>query len=169
MNAWGEFAAHAGGADDQAFAVFFEEFLVDAGLVIEAFERCFGGEFHQVLVADLIFGEGDEVVIAVAFGVPVGAFAGRHVHFTANKWVYACLLALLIELERAVHHAVVGQGDGGHVVVFGVLDDVLDLARAPSRSERIQSDCAGGRTVSAWSDGLPRARFGRVSCALWGS
>ena len=48
---------------DEAFAVFREEFLADAGLAVEAVERCFGGEADQVAIAFFIFGEDEQVVV----------------------------------------------------------------------------------------------------------
>ena len=106
------------------------EFFVHARLVVEAFETRFGSEFEQVFVAGVVFGEQNEVMVAVLFGFFLVAGAGRHVRLDADKRVNSGFAALLVELETAVHHAVVGDGYRGHIVVHGVFHHVFDFGRA---------------------------------------
>ena len=58
----GHFPAQAGGQRNQALAVFGQQFMVDARLVIEPIEVAGGDQLDQVLVAGLVFAQEDEVV-----------------------------------------------------------------------------------------------------------
>ena len=62
-----EIAAEAGGEADEAFGVRGEHFLIDARLVVKAFEEGRGNHLDEVAVAFLVFAEEDEVVITVGF------------------------------------------------------------------------------------------------------
>ena len=53
------FAADAGRHTDQSLGIFAQQFLVDAGVVIIAFEIALGDELGQVAVAGDVLGEQD--------------------------------------------------------------------------------------------------------------
>src|SRR5205814_2153560 len=100
---------------------------VDPGLVVVALEVGAGGELDEVLVARLVLGQCGEVVVellaalGVATGVvdataPGGALeAGvvRHVQLGADDGGDAGRPAGRVEVEDAVHVAVVGDADRG--------------------------------------------------------
>ena len=57
QNIRGDFPVQACGEADQAFAVFPQQFLVDARLVIEAFKIALGNELDQILVAAFVLAQ----------------------------------------------------------------------------------------------------------------
>ena len=56
--------------------------------------------------------------------------ARRHIDLTADNGLDAGRLAGLIEGHRAVHHAVVRHGEGGHPQLPGALSHPVDAAGA---------------------------------------
>ena len=65
---FGDFAFQASGKADQAAGMLRQKFFAHAGLVIEAVQRGFRGDLHQVAVAFFVFGEHQKMVVGVAFG-----------------------------------------------------------------------------------------------------
>ncbi len=70
-------AAQAGGERDQAFGVAREQVLIDARLVVEAFEIAGGDQVDEVAVAFLVFAEQDQVVVAVGIAAALDGPAAR--------------------------------------------------------------------------------------------
>ena len=109
------FAGEASAKGNNAFLVFFKQFLVDAGLVVKAFEMCGGCKANQVFVAGFVFSEQQEMVVAILAGTAVGLAvkpaAGCNVHFTANDRLNTCLARGLIKIHRAMHHPVISDGE----------------------------------------------------------
>ena len=132
-------AAEAAGGGDEALVVLLEQLPVEAGLVVVALEEGPAGELDEVAVAALGLGQQREVVVellaalGVAAGVvdaappgrPLAAVVVGHVGLGADDRLDPLLAALLVELEGAVHVAVIGHpdrrlavGDGlGHQLV----------------------------------------------------
>ncbi len=120
----------AGGAD-QALRVLGKEFLVDAGVVVKAFQLGSRGDLEQVLVAGLVLGQEQQVGgLAVFLGVVLLHGAGGHVGLHPDDGFDAGFLGGVVELDHAEHGAMVGDGQGGHVHLFGTLDQLLDIAKA---------------------------------------
>jgi hypothetical protein len=78
-----------------------------------------GGEQHQVI----------DGVVPVTGPVAVAAGPG-HVHLAAEDGLDLLLLAGLVELDRAEHVAMIGEGHGAHPLGLGARHQVLDLERA---------------------------------------
>ncbi len=78
-----------------------------------------GGEFYQVLIPRVVFGEQRQVIALVVDlrfflkSAPVG-----HVCFDADDRLDAVLHALGIKFDGAVHGTVVGKADRRHAVFF---------------------------------------------------
>ena len=51
------------------------------------------------------------------------------VHFTTHDRLHAGRFAFLIKLNRAVHHAVIGQSHGRHAVRFHFINQIADLGQ----------------------------------------
>ena len=120
-------AAQAGGHADQAFGVLREQVLVDAGLVVEAFEVACGDQIDEVAIAFLGLAEQDQVIVAV--GVAAGFVALlRNVDFAADDRVHAFAFGGVVELDGAEQVAMVGHGDGGHLLLDDGVHELADLA-----------------------------------------
>ena len=109
----GDVSRKAGGQADKALAVFRQQIVVDAGLVVEAVDEGLGREAHEVLVADLVLGEEDQVpVIPAQLSVLDKAVPG-HIGLHAQDGFDPLLLALPVEVDDAVHDPVIRDGHGG--------------------------------------------------------
>ena len=105
-------AGRAAAEGDDALAVFGEQLLVHARLVVEAFEVRLGAELDEVAVAGLVLRQQRQVVIVV--GARIGllvARVGRDVGLDADDRLDAAGARFLIEVDSAVEGAVVGHGD----------------------------------------------------------
>ena len=132
--------AEAARGDDEPGVVAFEQLPVDAGLVVVALEIGGGRELDEVAVALGRLGEDGQVVVelltsvALAPGVvdpaapdrPVEPGVGRHVGLGPDDRGDSLLTALLVEVENAVHVAVIGDCERRLAVLARSADDVAD-------------------------------------------
>ncbi len=117
--------AEASGGGDQPVVVLLEQVPVDARLVVVALEEGQAGQLDEVPIALVGLGQQGEVVVellsalGLAAGVvdpaaphrSLGPVLVRHVRLGADDRLHALLAALLVELEGAVHVAVIGDPD----------------------------------------------------------
>ena len=92
-----------------------ENFFVDARFVIVAADVGVGDEFDEIFVAGFVFGEENEVIVNVFAAGAAFLFetrTGRDVNFAADDGLDAFGADGLIEIDRAVEDAVVGDGEG---------------------------------------------------------
>ena len=115
------------GGSDESFAVALEQLPVHAGLVVVALKKREAAELNQVAVPLVGLGQQREVVVLLlaAFGLAtrvvdststsgsLGAGLIGHVGLGADNRFHALLLALAIEVEHAVHVAVIGHTQRG--------------------------------------------------------
>ena len=127
-----EFAGGAAREDDDAVAVLLEQFAVDAGAVVEAFEVGAGGELDQVAPALVVLGEEDEVVSGFggAAGFAVEAATGREVGLHAEQGLDAGGAGGLVEIDCAVEVAVVGDREGLLSELAGAFDEGVDASES---------------------------------------
>ena len=108
-----------------------KQIFVYPGLVIVTFQMSGGGEFDQILIADIIFCQEGEVV---AFVVDVGFFLEPgpigDINFNADDRLDVVFFAGGVKINDPIHGAVVGQCNRAHAVLFGELDHILDLGHA---------------------------------------
>ena len=129
-------AGDAGREADDALVVLAQEVLVDARLVVHALDVGQRDELDEVAVARLVLREQDQVVVADAIDLAVLlARAGGYVDLAADDGLHALLLRLFVEVDDAVHGAVVGDGDAVHAERFRRLDEFLDAARTVEQAE----------------------------------
>ena len=126
----GHLAGQAGRQADQPLVVLFQQLLVHPGLGVKALGE--GGRHHldQVLVAGLVFAQQDQVVVAVHLVDLVEAGAGGHIDLAPDDGLDAGLFGRLVKLHAAVHHPVVGAGDGGLAALSDPLHQPVDPAGA---------------------------------------
>ena len=113
--------AQTAGKADQPFEIFFEDFLVDAWAVIKTFEIPDTDELDQVAVTHLVLAKQHERIRGALQSVrrTLKTAFGRDINFRANDRLYPRFLAGIVELDRAEHIAVVGDGKRGHIHFFG--------------------------------------------------
>ena len=129
-----EAAGQAAGERDDAVGVGGELAHVERRLAaVQALEEAGRGELDEVAVAGVVGGQQREVVAleraparaAAALGVVVD-----EVDLAADDRLDAVRAARLVELDRAVHDAVVGEPEGGLAELGGARGERVDLARA---------------------------------------
>ena len=121
-------AREAGGKAHQPLAVFAQRLIIDARLIIKAVYIGDGIQLDQVMVPLFVLCQQNEVLErgGIVFDVQVL----RHVQLAADDGLDVVFAALLGKLQRRVHVAVVGDGDGLDSVFGAVAHQLLDLAGA---------------------------------------
>ncbi len=108
-----------------------QEFVVNARVVVEALQLGRAGNFEQVLVAGLVFGQEQEMIgFFVLFGVAVAHGTRRHVCFHPDDGFDFRFDGCVVELDDPEHGSVVGEGHGGHSHLFGALHQFVNFAEA---------------------------------------
>ena len=133
QNRLGNLAREAAGKRDESFLVRFEQFAVNARLVIIAFQVRGSGELDEIFVAGLVLGKQDEMIINVApatGGFFLETAAGSHVNFAADDGFDAFRARRLVKINRAIHHAVVGDGKRGKFKFVGLVHQPVKPACA---------------------------------------
>jgi len=133
QDAGGDLAVQAGGGADEPLAVFGQGFQVDARLVIEALQVSQRDQAGQVGIAlgglaqqELVVGLGAGLLLALAF--QHGAVG--HVGLAADDRPDARVLGFLVEIDDPVHDPVIGDGQGRHAQLLGLVDGLADAAAA---------------------------------------
>ncbi len=107
-----------------------QELMVDARAVVEALELRGRTNLEQVLIADLVLRQQQQVVtLAIDLGIAIGHAPLGQVRLDADDRLDADLLAGPIELDRRVHGPVVRDGERWHVQLARALGQLRDAAQ----------------------------------------
>jgi hypothetical protein len=124
----------AAGEADEPGGVLRERLEVGPRLVIEALEVGVGDELEEVLVAGEVLGEQAEVedgfALVVGAALLLEARSFDEVELAADERLDALGLGGVVELDRAVEIAVIGEGDGGHAELDRAVHQPVDPAAA---------------------------------------
>ena len=96
-----------------------QQLHVDARLVIIAFDEARGAELDEVLVTLLGFAQQNQVRASARRAVETAA--RRNIDLAPDHRMDSRLVAGLIEIHHAVHHAVVGDGQRLHAQFLGAI------------------------------------------------
>ena len=91
---------------DESFAALFEQLFVDARVIVKAFQIPHRVEVLKVQIADVVFREQDQVIVAPRG--PIEAVV-TDIGLAAKNRLHAGCARFLIEVDRAEHVAVIGQ------------------------------------------------------------
>ena len=109
----------ARGQRDQTFAVLPQYILVYPRLVVKAVAVTLRHDFHQVLVACIVFCQQHEMPhMLVLFGVLVEKRSGSSVYFTPYYRFYPLFQAFSVKVYHAEHHTVIGYRKRCHSKLF---------------------------------------------------
>ena len=108
--------------------VLLQKLLIHAGLGIKALHKTGRDHFDQVLITGLVFAQQNQVVVAVDFIYLIKTGAGGNIDLTADNGLDTRLFSGFIKLHTAVHHAVVGAGNGGLSALLHPLHQLVDAA-----------------------------------------
>ena len=126
----GYLARKAGGKTHQTLVVLFQQFLVHPGFGVKALDEAGGDQLDEVFVARFVFAKQHQMVGAVDAVHLVKAGAGGHIDLAADDGLHAGLFGGLVKVHAAVHHAVVGDGDGGLAQLLEAVEHAVDAAGA---------------------------------------
>ena len=125
-----EAGGQAAGERDHAVGVALDLSEVHRRLApVQAFQEAGRGELDEVAVAGVVGGEQRQVV-ALGLAGPGGGVVVDEIDLAADDRLDAVLGARLVELDRAVHDAVVGQAERRLAELRGARRQRVDLARA---------------------------------------
>ena len=130
----GDFPSQAGRRHHQAFAVLLEERLIDAGPRKNApaphpAQMADAGELHQIPVTGGIFCQHHKVIAAFLLGLGVINGSIDDIHLIADDRLDPGSRAELEQLNGAIHHTVVGEGQGGHPKLHSPIHHRWQLGR----------------------------------------
>ena len=123
------FPRKAGGQRDQPLMVTVQDFHVHPGLVIIPFREALADNLHQVGVAGVVLRQQDKMVVPVlaAGGLFVETGVGRYIDLAANDRVDALFLRRPVEVDDAVHDAMVRDGGAVHAQLLHPGDILFDF------------------------------------------
>ena len=131
----GDLASKTRRERNKSLGVRAQQLKVDAGLDVEALGKRLGDHVGEVAVALLVLAQKDKVArLGVKLVLLVKARAGRDIDLAADDGLDALGLARAVEVDRAVHHAVVGHGDRRLPQLADALGQPLDAARAVKKA-----------------------------------
>src|SRR4029077_3733835 len=117
------------GERDHALRVAVEQFHVDRRLAaLQAVEKPRRGELDKVAVSARI-GREQRQVIALAPHRSARTVVVDEIDLAADDRLDPVLRARLVQLDRSVHHAVVGEAERGLAELSSALGESVDLAR----------------------------------------
>ena len=125
----GQPSRQAGGQGDEALAMGPQQVHVDPGLAVKALGEAPADHGGEVPVAGLVPAQQHQVIglVVQVLGL-VEPGPGGHIDLTADDGLDALGLGRLVEVHRAVHDPVVGEGHGGLAQVLHPLHQVGDAA-----------------------------------------
>ena len=127
----GDRPGQAGRKGNEALGMAPEQVHVDAGFSVEALEKAHRDQIAQIAVTGLVFAEQNEMGVLPVHPVDlVFHRAGGDVDLAADDGLDAGGLGRLIEVDHAVHDAVVGDGDGGLAQLLHPVHQPADAAGA---------------------------------------
>ena len=115
-----------------------QQLLVNAGLYVKALRPGKRHHVGEVAVALLVFAQQHQMAaLAVEFVdlIEPGAALRGHIDLAADDGLHALRLASPVEVDDAVHNAVVRDGAGGLAHRFHHPRQLLDLAEAVQQAE----------------------------------
>ena len=87
--------------------------MIHPGTGIKALRPAGGNQLHQISVSRLVFAQKDEMgVLPIQLVNLVEPGAGRDINLAADNRFHPGFFRRLIKLDRAIHHAVVGDRHG---------------------------------------------------------
>ena len=161
-------ATEAPGGCDDALGVALQQLPIEARLVVVPLHVGATGQLDEVLVAGVVLGDEGEVVVELGAGVGVTpgivdpAPPGRalvatvvgHVGLEADDRLHVSLATLPIEIQNAVHVAVIGDAQR-RLAIGGRRGDELAEASSTVEHRELGVDMQVGERRRHCSNGLP--------------
>ena len=124
-----QLARRAAGQQDDPLAVCFQQFLVDARLVIKALQERRRRQLDEVLKPNAVHRQQRQVIAGLFDARRPGLVkprTGSDVRLQTQHRIDALVSALVVELERPIQIAVIRDGEGIHPRPLDLLHDLID-------------------------------------------
>ncbi len=106
-----------------------QELVIDARVIIEAFQLACRGNFEQILVPGLIFRQEHQVAgFFVVLGNAVMHPPRGEITLYPDDRLDSRFFGSVVEIDHPKHGAVIGDRDGGHAHLLGALNQLVDVA-----------------------------------------
>ncbi|MBA7631797.1 hypothetical protein ES703_39333 [subsurface metagenome] len=119
QNQPGNLARQTAGKSNQPILVLLQKFFIHPWPVVKALKMRLGYELDKVLVAGVIFSEENEMIMVSVSYIAARATSWRKVNLTADDGLDTHLPGGTVELNDAIHGAVVGYRQTVHTELFG--------------------------------------------------
>jgi hypothetical protein len=148
-DAFGDGATKTGSERDETPGMFAKEIVVDARLVVEAFEEACGDELDQIVVALEVFAKEDKVIAAARAGLEIVAIlAGRagflsaveaaalgDIDFATDDGLDVALAGFVEKIGGSEEVAVVRDGHRGHFLSRSLVEELGSFAGSIEETE----------------------------------
>ncbi len=119
-----DFSSDAGRRAYQILVIFLQHFVRHSWLaIIKTIRVSFRHDFHQVLIAIVVLGEQDQVIVALTFLMMI--VVPRDINLATDDWLHLVIAIGIFmlsgefqELFHSIHIAMVRYGQGRHAHLF---------------------------------------------------
>ena len=105
-----------------------QQLLIHTRLGVEALDKGGRNQLGKVFIACLVLAQQDQMIVAIDLVHLIKAGAGGHIDLTADDWLDARLFGRLVKLHTAVHHTVVGAGNGSLAALLHPIHQLVNAA-----------------------------------------
>ena len=181
----GQFPVSTAGKGNKPVVMKLEKLLINPGLIVKSLEVARSDQLEQIAVAPFVLDQQSEMMEGLASWLPATAIGLGDIDFAADDRFYASFLSCYIEIDDAVHVAVVSDSKAIHAQFLGPGDKLGDAAHAVEQAilgvnvkvgkslghwpnystcaQRAQRGIADHRKFST----SRRASLSRVKCIVW--
>ena len=164
--------SQTGRQGDQALVMLAQQLHIHARAVIKALREAERDHIAEIAVAGLVFTQEDEMVGFFVDAVDlVEARAAGDINLAADDGLDPGLLCCAVKVDRAVHDAVVGQGDGLLADLLHTVHHRADTAGAVKQTvfavDVQMHKCHGGRSFLSSRSQAQRACACGGSLRIW--
>jgi len=107
---------------NQSFRITMKEFLIHPGVIVETLKIACRGELQEIFISLHVFDENDKMArrfINTGRRFVKPALRGN-IQLAADNGFDPRFLGLLIKFDGAEEIAMIGHGDGGHLIFFSL-------------------------------------------------
>lgn len=108
--------------------VLLQQLLIHTRLGVEALDKGGRNQLGKVFIACLVLAQQDQMIVPIDLVHLIKAGAGGHIDLTADDWLDARLFGRLVKLHTAVHHTVVGAGNGSLTALLHPIHQLVNAA-----------------------------------------
>ena len=125
-------AGQTGAERDDALMVRLQHFIINTGFIIKSIDEALRHDLHQVLITLVVLGQQHQMIVAVlpVRGFSVKSGTGRHIYLASDDGFDSHLSGRPVEIDHAVHDAMVRDSHAVHAQLFCPRRQLLNLTGA---------------------------------------